>query len=91
MIEDNFNRLKKKILTDVSNNQQLRARDHSSYHVDTPAEKEMRLLSKEIQLEHDKEVKLFIAELKRKNEELALEILKNIRESQKEREKQRTI
>ncbi|MCX6643322.1 MAG: hypothetical protein NTV15_08030 [Candidatus Bathyarchaeota archaeon] len=85
MTEDLFNRFKKKILADVN-----RTLDYSNYHIETPIERETRLLSEEIQIEQNKQERKFYADFEKEHELFMLNALKYIREIQKERENQKS-
>lgn len=85
MTDDLFNRFKRKILVDINS-----MISYSEYHIETPIEREIRLLSEEIQIEQNKQERKFYADFEKEHELFMLNALKYIREIQKEREKQKS-
>lgn len=81
MTDDDFNRLKKKILADLN-----RKSSYSNYRIETPVERENRLLLESIDKENIKQQRKYYAEMIKSNEELELETLKDMRDMQKKRD-----
>ena len=64
--------------------------DKSRYHIDTPLEKEMKLLAEELRQENVKLLEEHNAEIKERTKEYCLKIIEYFRKDREERRKRRT-